>query len=631
MDSNNNRITLVFSIIKLNMINYNPVCFFFGFVFLLSGTITAQNEKYDAVYEKLIKEYNLNADGSMDYRYFKQQKLQSYRAFHNLYGETFIVYDTVNQKLKINEVFTVMADGKKVTTPQNAFNEVLPGSAANAPAYSFLREMVITHTGLERNATINLDYQVHSNKGSFPCLMGNEILAETEPVKNLEIRIRVPVGTKFFYRMFNSNEKPVETREGNYQVFTWKRQDVPAISAEDGQPGGLSSYPRLIFSSSDKPGEAYGFLINQPAFSFTLNKEMSNEISKLRNKYIDKFELALKIQEMIVDDIRSYAVPFRSAMFKCRTAEQSWNSNGATTIEKAVLLAAMLKSAGFDAQVAAVVRTAISDDKIATLNNIEDFTVRVDFKEEGTWYFSVTGLNSVNLKYTLAGRSFIIFGNDGKITVEESEIPGHIIRVIGNFIVSSDPKLTGEVSIYLGGSVYPLAGLTRDKKKIKNALTGNLIKNDSANLKKNILNNENGFQSYIVQSDKPFKKDSGFFFFQLPVVNTGIEGWNIRTLSEKRETAYEIPSLADETYSYTFILPATFTLFTPENKQTISNKAGTYTWEVTNEKGKVSVKRSLKFNDPVIPVSVYPDLKILMDYWNNPWYKVLVFKQLTVE
>ena len=613
------------------MINYKPVCFFIGMVFIISGSISAQNEKYDAVYDKLIKEYTLNTDGSMDYRYIKQLKLQSYRAFHNLYGETFIVYDTVNQKLKINEVFTVMADGKKVITPQNAFNEVLPGFASNAPAYNFLREMVITHTGLERNATINLDYQVHSKKGSFPFLMGNEVLAETEPVKYLEVRVRIPVGSEFYYKIFNSNEKPVETQEGNFRIFTWKRSDVPAISAEDGQPVGLSSYPRLIFSVSDKPEEAYAFLLSQPAFSFTLNEEMKNEISKLRNKYIDKFELALNIQEMIVDDIRLYPIPFRAAMFKCRTAEQSWNSSGATTVEKAVLLAAMLKSAGFDAQVAAVVRTAFSDDKIATLNDIEDFTVRVDFKEEGAWYFSVTGLNSVNLKYTLPGRSFIIFGADGKITKEKSEIPRYIIKVIGNFIVSSDPKLTGEVSLYFGGSVYPQAGLSRDKKKMRNALTGNLIKNDSANLKKNILNNENGFQTYIVQSDKPFKKDSDFYFFQLPVVNTGIEGWYIRTLSEKRETAYEIPALADESYSYTFIIPATMTLFTPVKKQAISNKAGTYSWEVTNEKGKVTVKRSLKFNDLVIPVSVYPEFKILMDYWNNPWYKELVFKQLTVE
>ena len=605
----------------------NPGFLLIFITFILSGALSAQDEKYDAVYGKLIKEYTLNPDGSIDYRYIKQQKLQTYRAFHNLYGETFIVYDTVNQKLKINEVFTIMADGKKVVAPANSFNEVLPGFAANAPAYNSLREMVITHTGLERNATINLDYQLHINKGVFPFMTGNEILAEYEPVKNLEIRVRVPMGTKLFHRVFNLDLKPQQIQENNYQVYIWKLTDIAAISAEEGQPGGYSGYPRLVFSTSDDPAAAYRFITGQPGFSFDLTEAMKSDVAQLRNKYLDKFELALKLQEKIVDGMRTYPVPIRTALVKIRTPEQSWNSNGATSVEKAILLTALLRSAGLEAHVAAVVRTAFADDKIATLGNIEDFVVRVDFKEEGVWYFSVAELNSVNLKHILSGRSFILLNPEGKSETGKSELPKNQIRAIGNFMVSSDPKLTGDVSLYYGGNVFPQAGMARDKKMMKNAFTGNLIKNDTSALKKSILNNENGFQTYIVQSDKPFRQDSGFWFFRLPVVSSGIESWNIRTLSEKRETAYEIPSIADESYSYTFTMPSTLALFTPVKKQTISNIAGTYSWEVTNENGKVSVKRSLKFNDQVFPVSVYPEFKILMDNWNNPWYRVLVFKQ----
>ena len=46
-----------------------------------------------------------------------------------------------------------MADGKKVKAPENAINEILPAFAAGAPAFNSLREMVITHTALERGAT----------------------------------------------------------------------------------------------------------------------------------------------------------------------------------------------------------------------------------------------------------------------------------------------------------------------------------------------------------------------------------------------------------------------------------------------------------------------------------------------
>ncbi len=144
-----------------------------AFCLMSSNLVLSQDENYDAVYFQLKKEYTLNPDRSIDYRYMKKLKLQTYRSFNSLYGETFIPYNPDFQSLKINEAYTIMADGKKNPSPPNAFNEVLPGFAANAPAYNNLREMVITHSGTERNAVINLDYELHTKKGFYPCLMGN--------------------------------------------------------------------------------------------------------------------------------------------------------------------------------------------------------------------------------------------------------------------------------------------------------------------------------------------------------------------------------------------------------------------------------------------------------------------------
>ena len=160
---------------------------------------------------------------------------------------------------------------------------------------------------------------------------------------------------------------------------------------------------------------------------------------------------------------------------------------------------------------------------------------------------------------------------------------------------------------------------------MKNSISGGLIGNDTNILKISTLNTENGFQTYIAQSDKPFRKDTSYFYFNLPVSTAGIESWGIRTLSTRRETPYEIPAVADESYSYTFALPSGLNLFSPAKKLTISNKAGTFLWEIIVDKGKVTVRRELKFNDRVFPVSNYEDFKILVDYWNNPWYRQLVF------
>jgi hypothetical protein len=601
------------------------IIFLFFVAIFLPSPSKAQDEKYDGLYISLTKEYTLNADGSMDYRYIKQQKLHTYRAFHNLYGETFIIFNPTVQKLKFNEVYTMMADGKKIVAPQNAFNEVLPGFAVNAPAYNLLREMVITHTGLERNAIINLDYQVHTQKGAFPAMMGNELLAETEPVKSFVIRVRVPAGQSLYYKMFNGDTQPEKSSEGIFQVFTWKLNDVSAISTDEAQKGVNERYSRLIFSTSDKRGEVFSFLTSQPAFSFTLTDQMKKEVGTIVSENRDQFEIALKIQEKVVNDLRLYPIPLKYALYQCRTPEQTWNSNGGTSIEKSVLLTALLKQAGIDAAVVGVVRSAFVDDKIATLADLEDFAVKIDDKEHGTWFLSVAALNSVNLNLTLPGRSFISLKPHDKSTIQKTETPNQTIKVIGTFIVSSDPKLTGEISVYMDGSVYPFAGLQRDKRRMKNSISGGLIGNDTNHQKKSILNTENGFQAYIVQSDKPFRKDSNYYYFNLPATTSGIDSWGIKTLSGKRETPYEIPAMAVESYLYTIALPATFSLFTPSKNLSVSNKAGSFSWEVKVNEGKVTVRRQMKFNESVFEVLNYPDFKILMDYWNNPWYRQIIF------
>ena len=183
-------------------------------LFLAVPTL-AQDEKSDAVYQEQIKEYTLNKDGSWTYHYSHKLLINTYYAFHNLYGEDFIVYDPAFQKLKINRSITTMADGKQVPTPANAMNELLPGFAANVPAWNRLREMVVTHTGLERGATIDFDYTLTSAKGYTPAMMVNEMLWLNSPVKKLTFIVNIPSGAAFYYELKDIPGKELLTRHNN--------------------------------------------------------------------------------------------------------------------------------------------------------------------------------------------------------------------------------------------------------------------------------------------------------------------------------------------------------------------------------------------------------------------------------
>ncbi|MCX6284211.1 MAG: DUF3857 domain-containing protein [Bacteroidetes bacterium] len=572
----------------------------------------------DAEYTTLVREYTLNADGSMDYRYIKEQKLLTYRAFHNLYGETFISFNPGFQKLTINTCFTIMADGKKVEAPANSFNEVLPAFSANAPAFNALREMVITHTGLERGAVIHLDYTLHTAQGNTPAMMGNELLAENEPVKDLMVRVRIPQNGKLFYKLLSGALEPRKSAENNYQVFTWHLQNIEAVSQEEFQRGSGEAYPHLLFSTSGNRNMVYEYLTNQPAFGMKISDSMKAVIMALKKESPDLLSLALKIQEKVIKDIRLWPVPMRYSGYRLHTAEEAWNSMGATLPEKAILMSALIEAAGIEADPVAIIREPFFEEKLGTLADIEDFAVRIDLKDAGPQYLSVVSANQQDLRKLLSDKVFVALGQGEKAEYEHSGSAKLSIAMNGTFIISSDPKLTGEMSLETGSATNPFLGLIRDKNKMKSFAGGDISKSDLKEIKVSESSPETSFQTYTVMDEKPFRKDSSWSYFTIPYCNAGIESWGMKTLSAKRNQEVEIPCSGEENYEYTLALPSGCVLFTPAAKIEINNKAGRYFFEVKQDGSKLSISRKIRLASRVVNLENYNDFKALMDSWNNP-------------
>jgi len=195
----------------------------------------------------------------------------------------------------------------------------------------------------------------------------------------------------------------------------------------------------------------------------------------------------------------------------------------------------------------------------------------------------------------------------------------------GNFIISSDPKLTGELSIETGGASNPYLGLVRDKNKMKNLVAGSISKTDLKEIRINQTSPETSFQTFTVMDDKPFRNDSLWEYFIIPFYNGGIESWGMKTLSTKRTQAIEIPCLSEENYEYTLALPAGWSLFTAAGKIEITNKTGHYLFELKQEGNKLNISRKIKLENRLISPENYNDFKTLMDNWNNPRQREVIF------
>ena len=220
---------------------------------ILSAVLTAAAApKNEAQFDKLVKTYTLNPDGSQELRVQKQLTIYTHAAMNSLYGETFIVYDPAYQQLKINESYTRQVDGTIVTTPANAFVEVLPSAAANAPAYNGLKEMVVVHTGLELGATIYLDYTVTTDAGALPALDIFEQVEELSPIKEYVLSVKVPAGTPLHYALLNGSTKPSVSEANGARTVKWTLRNVrprPRYLAVSAPAGNVQALAVTTFDS----------------------------------------------------------------------------------------------------------------------------------------------------------------------------------------------------------------------------------------------------------------------------------------------------------------------------------------------------------------------------------------------
>lgn len=579
----------------------------------------------DAEYQKILKEYTLNEDGSVDYHYTKSLKLLTHFAFHRLYGETFIVYNTDFQELKINSSYTIMADGKKVMSPNNAFNEVLPRFSNNSPAYNHIREMVVTHTGIEVGSVINLDYTISSKPGFFPALMGDELLVESSPVKEIIIRVSVPENSSFNYALLNLEGKPVINNKNGQKIFTWTFNSLPASSKDSYQGNNHTSSPRLIFSTNDVQTAFLGFA-SQEAFNYMTNESMTKTVADLQLKENDELSFVLALQAMVSNNLGNLSIPLEYTGFKCRNSINTWNSNQGTELEKAILLTTLLHKAGIQAEPVAVIPISYYNKDIGNLLVVNDFKVKVNLKKIGDIYISTNSIDNQNTRFGL--------GNDALISLDKSRSKIKVIfnkpstgdiAVKAEFDLTDAGKVFGNMSVELKNNSNPYFKFYDDSASVTSTING-ISKKDIKSFEIEKLAHDGSKFSLSMEKENPTNVQGDYHRYELPSVTNGVDSWHMNILTQERTSPLEVPQLINEKYEYTILLPLGSKLLNKPVFTIISNDIGSVNIRIEQKENKVIIIKEISTKKKTVSISEYPKFKEMMDIWNNDKFRLLIFK-----
>ena len=327
----------------------------------------------EARFGKLSKTYTLHADGRQELRVQKELTLYTHAAMNNLYGETFIIYDPQYQQLEIHDSYTRQKDGTIIRTPDNAFVEVLPSAAANAPAYNNLKEMVVVHTGLELGGTIYLDYSIKSQAGYLPELDICCPIKELSPIDEFTFRIEVPEGKTLHYELLNASARPTEANKDGMKSVTWKLKNVeprpysyPSLRSSLGlvQQAASGMMPVLVASTWTNYADALKAFTRQfVSGDRTVVESKLTELKQAAQK--DSTDLRTAIATYMDGLYRSNQckVSLGEAGYRLRPASEIIRSAYGTQAELVNLDVTLQKAAGLKAEVAVcALRPSVADN-----------------------------------------------------------------------------------------------------------------------------------------------------------------------------------------------------------------------------------------------------------------------------
>ncbi len=593
---------------------------------IFSISLNGQELTTDAVYEKISSEYTLNDDGSAVYHYYKKLRLNTHYSFNRLYGETFIIYNPEYQKLTINISRTTHQDGKVVEAPFNAFNEVLPEFAAGAPPYNGLREMVVTHPGLEVGAVVELDYTITTKPGFYPGLMADEVLTESSPIKERELIVHVPSGTAMNYQVLNSTTAPDVREEGSLTSYTFLFNGLSENPHEGHQPGDQTHMPRVFFSTLSFQ-DAIAALAAQESFKFKPDEAITAYAKAMRDKYRDDVEFALALQKAITEDVNTWPVPPQYIGYTMRTAGETWKSNGGTPCEKTILMTTILREAGINANPVFVVPANLYNEENGCLQLAEAFLLQVNPREKEQMYISAVKAADQNLIYGLTGKTILLVDPSRQFTETISETFDNKVITSGDFVINNDFTYAGKLEISLTEKCNPYYSFLSDSTHAKKLFTGGISSKDIVSTE--VLNSAQfrTLAGLTVNSEKAAREQAGYVFWEIPVNKMGMEDWHITYLDQERTAPFSTPFTLDEEYSYSITLPSNAELVNPLELTEMTTDFGKLVLSTRQKDNKVTVKRMLVIKQQIITPEAYPEFKAMIDLWNEKNHRQLVLRK----
>jgi hypothetical protein len=324
------------------------------------------------------------ADGLATVRRQRLVKIYTEWAVDHL-GDPRLAYDRGRQELEIHASRTYLLDGSTMDTPDNGFNEVTPRGLDLSVDHLNIREMVVTHVGIERGVSILLDYSVRDlSPRDFPFnrifFLHDEFAAlEKELVAEGDLRGETvnPVGGLF----------TLPSPEGRSGALVWHAEDLPARPRHAHHRLG-DQVPWIALAASRSWIDLLGgldTLIDAAAVENGMLGSILTDMGRDTPFLSDRETL-----ERLADEVmgRTALVRYHPWLFTPlpRSVAHCLERSTATPVERCAILLAGCRRRNLDADLILPGTGIYLSQAVPALEAVGDPLLRVDTEESETWW-----------------------------------------------------------------------------------------------------------------------------------------------------------------------------------------------------------------------------------------------------
>ncbi len=616
------------------------------------GARSALTAKPDAEFLLWSQHWTLNEDKSTSYREHWQVRINDGRATGR-FGDPRISHVKGSDKLTIHKAQTTLPNGEVLPVPDYSFNIAATDEVAGWPEYADWQDMIVSFSGIENGAVVELDYEIVSPAGTWPWFDGLVRLNDVYPIAQREVTLTFP-DTLMLYRWAGyPNENgvtPKETTSSGSRIVNFVLSNVEGERDEPLSLPWILRSPILVFSDCPRGAEPKIVTAWREPFSSAItlaakpDKSIDRFVAKAIENEVDPLDQARKVARKLRDSFNFVDSPKALRGLSCRDTAAVLNTNYGNQLESTALLFAALKSLRLNCTLRVVVdadKYREIPDIVPTISAFDGVVVQVtannkqvlihpklgEITNPGAWGRKML-MEHIGVVNGYPRHEYIAARGDNKLYKKASNI-----QISGKVTIEKDAKAIGDLRIRADGAFLnnDVFGSTDSQKKwigsmVDRVLTGFEVSSFSVHE----LDNYNFMVSCKVATKEAYKKPGGHYVVGLGNAPATLSAIDFPLARSERQSDVRVGTTIKEEVQIAIELPEGWSgLMTEQPFMAKDSEWGSVNEELTQEKNSIRFARTLSIEKDQLTPTAFLSMRDALNELRSNRRRVMLLKEKT--